>query len=386
MAKTKKENLSPSLMDFSEENLLNSLEDENLLDNEEGLEEEQEEEDEPVITPVKKTKTAPPAPKKAKKNEPPKPAEPEEEEEEEEQEEVLDSTDTPEGDAEENEEDVSRVFYEKVQSITGVEVEVDYTGVDPISPQGVALREKALVEKTIDDFIERLAEHYPAVHRALEYAHAGGDIADLFRSEKDFSKVTIADDDEAHARLVLQDYYQAKGITNEGRIKRMIDADAETDEGIVKVAQSALAEMVAEQNAQNQQKLVKAQQEQEQARQSDQRFLGAISDLVKGGKLDTFKIPQSETQEFFQYVRQRVQRDGKGGYLLVSQLDPTQLEKQLQAEYFKFKKGDLDKLITIKATSLKAKDLKLRLGGKENQPKSTTVAPKYSGSLKDYEV
>lgn len=384
MAKKQKEKPSPSLLDFNEENLLDNL----TEPAEEEFEEEQEleEEEEVIVKPLKKGGKTTPTPK-SKKNEPEPEPDPalEEEEEEEEEEGLPDATGKDQGDAKENEEDVSGLFYEKVQTITGVEVETDYGDIDPLSPQGVALREKSLIDKTINDFVDKLEQEYPAVHEALMYAHSGGDIADLFKTEKDYSKVTIGDDDEDHAKHVLTEYYEAKGITNEARVKRMIAADAESDEGLVKIAQAALAEMVEEQNAQKQQALVTQQKQAEAQRQNDQKFLGSISELLKGGKLDSFKVPSQDIPAFSQFVRQRVQRDGNGGYMIVTPVDPAQLEKQLQTEYFRFKNGDLNKLIQIKATTQNAEKLRLKISQKENTPKSTSAGGKTSGSLKDFE-
>ena len=391
MAKSKKPTpAAPSLMDFNEENLLENI----SLSNPGEDEDEEEEEDDSGLNPdgtIKQPKTAKrpkvklpadeeeeeeeeEAPKPTKKKpaapEPPPTPEPAEEEEEEEEE-------PPTADAEAEE------FIQKVSAITGFDLEVDYGDVDPISPAGIALREQAVAEKAIADTFERIKERYPKTYRALEYESNGGNVEDLFVTEKDYSKVTIADDDEDHAKQVLDEYYQAKNVTNPDRRKRMIAAEAESEEGLVAAARSALAEMVEEQNRQVQSKLAAQQQQAEIRRQNDQKMVSSVSNLIKTGKLDSFKVPSQDATPFYEYVLERIQRDGKDGYQLVTPIEPAQLEKILQAEYFKYKKGDLNQLVQIKATTLGAKAIRARLGGKETSPKSTLGTPKTISSLQD---
>jgi hypothetical protein len=383
MAKKLKE-VSPSLLDFGEENLLASQDLSNTDDVEdteelEGNEPEVEEEEEievPKPQPKKKdAATVAPKKKEVKKEEPPI----EEEEEE-------DSPEDPEQSEEEDEAQDQQQFWQEVSKITGVELEVEYGEIDPLSPQGVAMREKALGEKVIDDFLGRLEEEYPAVYQALQYAHAGGDVRELYQEDKDYSKIVIQDDDEDHAKLVLSDYYQRKGF-NEARAKRMIAADGESEEGLVATAKAALAEMVEEQTADRQSKLEEKQRAAQAQRQADQKFLTSISSLIESGKLDSFRIPdKKEAAQFMQHLRGSIQRDGQGGYLLVTPVDSTKLEKQLQAEYFKFKGGDLSKLITVKAETENTKKLRLRLQAQEKTPKSTTTPKAAFGSMRDLEV
>lgn len=381
-AKTKPVGKSPSLADFSEENFLNdepvdlTASEEQEEEEEEEQEEEEEEEIVPVKKPTKVAKKGKPEPKTDEPEPEPEP-EPTEEEEQEEGEE-----------GEEEGEDESKLFFEKVSSITGVEFEVDYADVDPLSPQGIALRDKALIEKTVTDFVNKLAEEHPQVYQALEYANAGGNIQDLFTSEKDYSKITIAEDNEEHAKQILTEYYQSRGITNEARIKRMIAAEMESEEGIIEVARGALAELAQEQ-AEEQAAKVAQQQEQLQAqRQADSKFLGSVNELLKSGQLSGFKIPsQAEATQFFDFLKKSIQRDGKGGYLIVTPVDAAQLEKQLQTEYFRFKKGDLNKLIQVKAGTMQANKLRLKLEGGEKKTGSTVKEDRQKiASLKDYEV
>jgi hypothetical protein len=391
---SKKKKTSPSLADFDDENILGGMEGiqdlTSLKDEEEEVVDEQEEEEveeteEEVEEEKQDKKKAKPAKKEQVKPKSKSKEETQEDESEEEEEEEETEVSTEE---EEDEGEDPRVFWEKVNQLTGLAVDVDYGTVDPLSPQGVALREKALVEKSIEDFVSRLEENYPEVYEALEYAHAGGNIEDLFKGEKDYSKITINDDDADHAKIILEEYYKQRGITNSARVKRMIAADEESEEGVVKVAQAALAEMREHQEGQRKAEIQEQLEIAKQVKEQDQKFVKSLDDLIGSGQLATFKIPSTkEAQEFRNFVRQHIQRDGKGGYVFVTPLDQGNLERQLQAEYFRFKKGDLESLITVKAGTIKTQQLRLKAQS-EGSKKKTTVPEERTikKSIRDLEV
>lgn len=367
MAKQKPKISPASLLDFEEENMLENLEEPQL--EEDPIVDEEEEEEEPQPTPQPKKKVV-------------KKVEQKQEEVEEEEEPNPDSN--QEQHQEEEEQVATQDFWEEVSRITGTEVEVDYGDIDPISPQGAALREKAVAAKAIDDFVAKLEEEYPAAYQALEYATAGGDLRELYKGEKDYSKIQIADDDEDHARGILSEYYSKKGF-NDARIKRMVAADAESEEGLVGTAKAALVELAQEQEEERQIAIQEAQEAKKREREQDQKFLNSINGLLAKGQLDTFKVPKQDIQDFYAHLKGVLQRDGQGGYLLVTPVDQTQLEKQLQAEYFKFKKGDLSQLIQIKATTAATQKLRLKLDKPENTPRSTNTA-NLGGTMKDLET
>lgn len=372
MAKKEKKEETPSLFDFNEENLLDNLEqDEEEIIEEEEIEEEEEE------APKKK-----PLKKEIKKK--PKAEEVEEEIEEEPEEEVK-VEETPIN--QEEEEENPNEFWERVEQLGGIPVDVEYGDVDPSSPEGIVLRDKAIADKTVEDFVTKLQNEYPDVYEALEYAHAGGNIEELFKGSVDYSKVSIAEDDEDHARAILEEYYKSKQITNVARIKRMIAADEEDEAGIVKIAQAALQEMQAHQAGEREEEIKAQQAIAQKQKEQDVRVLKTIEGIIGSGQLSTFKITsRKDAEDFNRFVKSSIQRDGKGGYMFVTPIEPADLEKQLQAEFFKFKKGNLESLVTTKANTLQAQKLRLNLG-KEADKKKTTVAEgsRSIRSLRDFD-
>lgn len=392
-----KKNVGKSMADFETENLLNPVDEDEETQDQEEVEQEDEEE-------IEEEK-----PKKVSKKEPAKKvtskktakAEPEEEpgDEDEPIEElakkakkgikaVQDTEDEPE--EVEEEPAAPEDFWGAVEKITGNSVDVDFGDIDPISPQGVAIREKALQEKAVDDFLDNLQAKQPKVYKAFEHAMAGGSIEDLFTpGEKDYSKVVIKEDDEEHAKQVLREYYQKRNITNEGRIQRMITADEESEEGLIKQAQGALQEMKLSQETDQKEKLEQQKIRAQRQAALDDKMIGEVETTINSLQLASFKIPtRKEAEEFSSFVRKSLQRDGSGGYLFITPIEPGNLEKQLQTEYFRFKKGDLDKLITTKAITKNTEALKLRIQKEKEAPKTTIkeATGKQVRSMKEYEV
>lgn len=393
MAKKKEKSLS----DFDAEDLLkvdtaeeDDQEETDVTSEEEESEEEEEEKPKPKdkskfvkkeeVKKPKPTPTPVKAVKEVKKDT--------KQDEEEEEEEVVPEEVVDEEKEEENQGENPEEFYKAVEKITGSQIEVDYDDIDPLSPQGVAIREKAVSETAVNSFLDQLETKHPKVYRAFEHAMAGGNLEDLFNpGEKDYSKVAIKEDDEDHAKIVLKEYYQKKGVADT-RIKRMIEADEESEEGLVKSAQAALAEMQTAQEKEAAQKFEEQKIRGQRQAAQDQRFLEDVDKIVSSLQISTFRIPSKrEADEFSDFVRSSIQRDGKGGYLFVTPVEPASIEKQLQTEYFRFKKGDLEKLITTKATTKLAEGTRLRLKKQETTPKTTVEETKKKvKSMKDFEV
>lgn len=387
---------------FSEEALLDQLPD---PEEQEEEVEEQEEETEEVDEKEKSKSKKPKASKKKEKEvevdeeeseeeEEPEPKKKEkkkvkaesEEETEEESEDSEEETDSEEGAID------ADAFFEEVNKLTGQEIEVDYGDTDPLTPQGVAIREQAVREAALDSFLEEVKENYPKAYQVLKHAYNGGNVADLFSQTiaKDYSAIQIGEKDEALAKEILKDYYKSKGVKSEARIAKLIETDEDSESGLIKEAQTALAEMQAEQSSRTD----KIAQEQEEKRRADEKrsavLMSAIDDVLKEKKLGNFKIlDKSEVLAFRKYVTQNIRRIPNGNFEIATPIDQANLESALAYQFFQFKKGDLSKIVQQKAATENAKKLKLRLQAEQGKSKKTgdenKNRPKYA-TMKDFET
>lgn len=344
-----------------------------VKDEEEASGESEEEEKEEKKKPKSKEK-----PKKVEKEETKDESE-EEESEENKEEETEEGSETSEVDP--------KTFFEEVDKITGLPVEVDFGEVDPLTPEGIALRDKAVRETAIDSFLTEIEETKPQLWRAMQHAYNNGDIAELFKeiaATRDYSKVTLGEEDEALATEIAKEYYKSKGIKNEARINKLIETAQESEEGIVGEAKPMLEEMKAEQ-AEKQQKVAEEQKKvAAESKKKEALLVGAIDEVLEKGLLSNFKLPVKEGKAFRDFIHSSVSKKD-GEYAFSMKVEPTNLEKQLQYLFFQFRKGNIQDLVQMKKETKETG--KLRLGISKEQAlskKSTEQEKKSNWSLKDY--
>lgn len=384
MAKKETTKASPSFDDYSAESLLSSTETEEVeTDNEETDENEEQEE---VIEKPKAKATEKKVEKVEKKIETIKT---QEEEDESKTPDAIKGK-TEEADKEGEEESDPLKFFEEVEKVTGRAVEVDYGDVDPLSPQGVALRESAVVEQALDSWLEEMENNFPTVFRALKHANNGGDPAELFTqtTTRDYSKVALKEGDDALAKQILTEYYQAKGVKNPAKLAQLLETDEDSTGGLVGEASAALKELQTEQEEQRNKVLEEQERKAAEQKKKDTLLITAVDEVLESRQLGDFKIAdRNEAGQFRQYVLQNIRKTTDGKYEIATPLDDRNLTKQLQFQYFQFKQGDLSKIIQQKVGTEKAKDLRLRLKGEQEKKKTTTTSENITGnapSLQDY--
>ena len=376
MAKT---NENASLEDFYEEDLLGNFYDDDDNDDDEEQDDEQSSEDEEENEEEDQDDSD-------TDDEPEEGDEPEEEAESEDSEE--DSEDEEEDEEETPDVEASMEFWNDVDKINGTEFEIDYGDVDPLTPQGAAIREQAVAESAIESFIGSMKQALPKVYQAFEHAKAGGAIEDLFTpGEKDYSKLTISDEDEEHASQVIEEYWRKKGVTDKNKLRNLVQVEMDSEDGVVTAGRSYLKELAAEQDKSREAKLLEAQEAEKKKQDKDQALLDSLQATVQEGKVGNIMVTKKDTAPFFEYVKSKLQRTADGGYIVVDKLDASELEAQLKYEYFKYKKGDLSKLIEAKAKTENVRRLKTNVRKAKAKPKSSSTGGRNKGpaSLKDFE-
>lgn len=283
-------------------------------------------------------------------------------------------------------EDASK-FFEEVEKLSGTTVDVEYGEINPLSPQGVVLRDKAIKEQALDSFLEEIESKFPQAFKALQHAYAGGDIAQLFTQTtgRDYTKIELKDGDDALAKDILKEYYKSRGVKSESKISKMIEADEDSENGIVKEAQVALQELKEEQEQSTAKILEQQKQKASEEKKKDQILVAAVDEVLEARKLGNFRIQdRQEAAEFKKFVLTSI-RKGKDGYELATPLATNTLERQLQFAYFAFKQGDLSKIVQQKVTTENARKLSLKLSQEQSKSKrSTQEEQKNTLTLRDF--
>ena len=266
-------------------------------------------------------------------------------------------------------------FWQAVNTLTGREVEVDFGDVDPISPEGVALRENAIVESTEKAMDQFFRESNPRAYAYYLHTQAGGTDDDFFGIGQ--PTLPPREDFEANAdsqaSLLKQDLV-AKGVPEDiaqATVDKYIKDNLLTEKAL-KLYDDVLAEdkkqiAIMEQAIAN---------EKIQFQQQVAGFEKSVSDTI-ASKVNLV-IPEAKRAAFTQFIKDNT-RHSDGKFFFVQPVEAENLDKQIEALYFQFVKGDLKSLI---AKAAKAQTVqRLRTNLEKDKTKNNTLAPDHKPVL-----
>jgi hypothetical protein len=258
-----------------------------------------------------------------------------------------------------------------VDKLRGVELKVEYPeGMDPLSPEGVYHREKAVEQYAVEQFEEHLRKTDPRGYAYLLHRQAGGSDEDFF-AQKSFSLPeyeSFKDDKDQQIKLYKQSLI-SKGLDES--IAQMAVDQAIKDN---KLFQLADAEYKGAQ-AKYQKELADLEKANKAAEEAYQNKVNSVnaqlsSSIVEGKGLNLI-IPDTDKTPFLNFVRERVRYDqSTGQFALVQTLDAEKVGRQLEALYYQYKNGDLKALIQREAQTQNRK----RLGAQINKSKQSAGA------------
>ena len=269
-------------------------------------------------------------------------------------------------------------FWDDVEKITGVHVEVDYGDVDPESDEGAALRESALVNMVESSVHEHLKKTYPKAYKALELEAAGGDISQLITPNYvDYTKITLDPDNESQHRKLLMDYYMEVKNLPEAKAKRMVEADEddEAENSLFIAAEEALKERADTQKEKEDKLLADQKKQADLQRQRDTQLVEYVKAVTDKGEIGKFKLPAQERDKFYEFFTNTIQRHPEGGYMFAVPLSNDNFGQMMEQAYFAFKGGKLDALVQRRATTESTKRLKrnLKRNDKKTSPSSSST-------------
>jgi hypothetical protein len=292
---------------------------------------------------------------------------------------------------EEDEENESSTFYQSVQNIHGIEVDVDYGETDPLTPEGVAMREQAIIAAAIDSQMEYLSKSFPKEYKVLEHALNGGSVDDLFKpGYVDYTKMKLSEDNIEQHKKILKDYYLETGIT-EKKADLLVEADEDSEGGTFKAAEEVLKTRIKQQEEKEAAILEKQKEEADRLKAQDDKMRQTVINMSTSGTVGNFQVPKADQEKFAEFALSNIRRTGDGTYSFVVPLGSENLDTVMQQAYFSFKKGDLSKLIAIKASTQNAQRLKAKVKSQDKKLKSSESTPRKQddsklGTLEDFTV
>jgi hypothetical protein len=271
-----------------------------------------------------------------------------------------------------------------LKSKLGYEVAGDYTE----DYDGVVKFTQTVANEIAKEQLDSVFTQFPDVEQYLQFRYNGGDPKTYFQTtspEVDFSAVELGEDDINSQRLVVQETMRRQGYSNEEINETVQDY---LDAGILKKhADRGLGKLQEAQKVEASQ-LIEKQKAAAENRQSElQQQWQSIRTTIEQGAVRGFNIPTADKSKFFSWMSDAVDKQGRTQRLV--DREAMDVETQVAMEYLLWKKFDLNKLVTNKRNTKKAKNLKSKLQQKASATKRMKggkagyTAPKKLPSLKD---
>ena len=269
----------------------------------------------------------------------------------------------------------AKSIYEQVDELRGEKLEVEYGDIDPVSPQGILLREETIADRATAAAEAEIRAKFPRAYALMLHLSQGGKEEDFFKPQnQDFSKVTISESDKAGQENILR---TALGL--KGNSPAIIDAVITSIKDKGTLLETAKAELEALQQDQKKRETELANKTRE-TRAKEMQDMGKFASDLQGAVekgFDGVVVPVKDRKEFIKFVGERIHYND-GEFRVVSKLDPKELAKALKVAYFEFKGGDIGGLAERTAKTLNARKLKQSIN-LEIVPKGTgSAAPRFT--------
>jgi hypothetical protein len=250
-------------------------------------------------------------------------------------------------------EEEASAFYEAVTAITGESYQVEYGDIDPISAEGVALRDKAVKEAGMSEFENHLKETLPKAYAYFLHLQSGGGDDEFFQRTTPTlpTRVEFEADTDKQAATVLKD------LTDKG-VDRDI-AQATVDKFIKDNVLKDKALKVYDSTLEAQQKHLSDidafnKKKQEEFNASVNNLLSSVDTAIKNDM--KLLIPETKQPEFAKFVQEHIRFDD--GKFFFAQEIGNDLPKLLEQLYFKYNNGDLKSLVEKQARSITTQRLR----------------------------
>lgn len=251
-------------------------------------------------------------------------------------------------------------FFEDVAKITGIKVEVEYPeGVDPLTPEGVAIRDKVIADTAAINYEDYLMKTHPRAYALMLHLEAGGTEEEFF-SDDSAPAISLPTLEELRASPELQGKLYKQDLLSRGVSEKI--AQMELEEAIKDNTLLSKSEAVHKSADELQKKQLKElenknKKAQEEYKKQEDAVLGSLDKLITDGL--AFVVPEAKKEEFKSFVVNNLRYvDGK--FLVMQELgtDSADMKKQIEALFFQYANGDLSGV--IQRTAKKQASQKLR--------------------------
>lgn len=275
-----------------------------------------------------------------------------------------DNEDSEGNEYEESDEDTS--IAESIAKALGYDIENNYEDTE----EGLVEFTKDIAQNIAEDQINELFQQFPLVQKHLDFVMAGGDSEKFFQAYNpnlDYSQYEIDKGDIRTQKAFVSEYFKTKGHDEEF-IKDMLEDYEDSGKLYDKatIAQKQLANVQREER----ERLVEEQKQiQAQTAKQQQEFWENVANVIDEGKeFAGIRIPEKEKAKFFDYISAPINKNG------ATKRDEdyanAELEVKLAVDYLMFKGFKLNDIISTKAKTESAKNLKEKLINQQERVKN----------------
>ena len=249
---------------------------------------------------------------------------------------------------------------QSIAKALGYDLENNYADTE----EGLVEFTKDIAQNIAEDQIQELFSQFPLVQKHLDYVLAGGDLEQFFQAYNpgmDYNQMEIDKNDSRMQKMLISDYFKSKGHDEEF-IKDMLE-DYEDTGKLYDKAAVAQKQLAAIQVKEREQLVEMQKQQQAEYKQKQQEFWEGVANTIDEGKeFAGIKIPEKEKSKFFDYISAPVNKQGNTKRDMDYGNAP--LETKLAIDYLLYKGFNLSDIITTKAKTESANNLrsKLQLG------------------------
>lgn len=249
---------------------------------------------------------------------------------------------------------------QSIAKALGYDLENNYADTE----EGLVEFTKDIAQNIAEDQIQELFSQFPLVQKHLDYVLAGGDSEQFFQAYNpgmDYNQMEIDKNDSRMQKMLISDYFKSKGHDEEF-IKDMLE-DYEDTGKLYDKAAVAQKQLAAIQVKEREQLVEMQKQQQAEYKQKQQEFWEGVANTIDEGKeFAGIKIPEKEKSKFFDYISAPVNKQGNTKRDMDYGNAP--LETKLAIDYLLYKGFNLSDIITTKAKTESANNLrsKLQLG------------------------
>jgi len=272
-------------------------------------------------------------------------------------------------------------FFKDVDKLHGQELKIEYPdGVDPFTPEGVHFRDKTMMEIGAENFEAYLKKADPQSYAYMLHRQAGGDDSTFF-TNKTFSLPeydTFKDNQDLQVKLYKSSLV-LKGLDED---TAQLAVDKAIKDGVLFTKADEAYKATEKSHADN----LKAIEAQQTA--AEKEYLSSINTLdqklttaISEGKGMKFIIPDTEKALFTKFVKEHLEYDNPSKKFLIVQKVEDSLEKQLEAMYLLYKKGDLTGLIQRSAETKIVSRFKRTVDKSKSQQASSSATPTNKGFI-----